>query len=49
MPEDAWIVVEVEGETPMGATWRQSTPYAITGAVFVDAEGDGWVGPRAGR
>jgi hypothetical protein len=45
VPEDAWIVVEVEGETSMGATWRGSTPYAITGAVLVDAEGDGWVAP----
>lgn len=49
VPEDSWIVVEVEGETSMGSTWRGSTPYAITGAVFVDAEGDGWVAPRAGE
>lgn len=49
VPEDAWIVVEVEGATPMGSTWRNTTPYAITGAVRIDAEGDGWVAPRAGE
>jgi hypothetical protein len=45
-PTDAWIVVEVEGATPMGATWRQVQPYAITNAVRVDTEGDGWTPPR---
>jgi hypothetical protein len=45
-PTDAWIVVEVEGATPMGATWRNVQPYAIANAIRVDTDGDGWTPPN---
>ncbi len=42
---DAWFVVEVVGDEPMGAAWRNQTPYAMTNAFFVDVDGDGWTAP----
>ena len=42
---DAWFVVEVEGIEPMGPTWRNQLPYAMTNAFFLDADGGGWVAP----
>lgn len=42
---DAWVVVEVRGDTPMGDAWRNTTPYAVTNAFFVDVDGDGWQAP----
>ncbi len=48
--DDAWFAVEVEGSVPMGAIWRNHTPYALTNAFFLDADGDGWTAPGlAGR
>ncbi|MFT7518128.1 MAG: hypothetical protein ACI9MC_000255 [Kiritimatiellia bacterium] len=44
--KDAWYVVEVQGDRAMGATWRGTTPYAVTNAFFLDVDGDGWTGPR---
>ena len=43
--QDAWFVVEVEGTEPLGDTWRNHTPYAMTNAFFLDVEGDGWDAP----
>ena len=42
---DAWVVVEVVGDTAMGDAWRNTTPYAITNAFFLDVSGDGWSAP----
>ncbi len=42
---DAWFVIEVQGSDPMGAAWRNATPYALTNAFFLDVEGDGWDPP----
>jgi len=42
---DAWFAVEVQGTEPMGDAWRNSTPYAMTNAFFLDVDGDGWVSP----
>ena len=33
---DAWFVVEVDGDTPLGHVWGSSTPYALTNAFFLD-------------
>ncbi len=43
---DGWLVVEVEGTTPMGAAWRDERPYAITNAFRLDRTGDGWMPGR---
>lgn len=45
--DDTWLVVEVEGTTPLGAAWRDALPYAVSNAVLVDVAGDGWTAPRA--
>jgi hypothetical protein len=42
---DAWFVVEVVGTVPMGAAWRNATPYAMSNAFFLDVDGDGWQAP----
>lgn len=47
VPADTWIVVEVAGTESLGATWRNSTPYAATNAFLVDSAGDGWTSPRS--
>ena len=44
-PDDAWFAVEVEGTESLGPLWRDFTPYAMTNAFFVDADGDGWDAP----
>ena len=43
--EDAWFVVEVEGDQSLGSWWGGAMPYAITNAIFLDAAGDGWDPP----
>jgi len=45
LTEDVWVVVEVVGDAVMGDAWRNTTPYAITNAFFVDVDGDGWTPP----
>jgi hypothetical protein len=47
LAEDTWVVVEVEGSTPMGAAWRDALPYAAANAFRVDVAGDGWTAPGA--
>ena len=42
---DAWYVVEVEGDQPMGGVWGGALPYAATNAFFLDVAGDGWEAP----
>ena len=42
---DAWFVVEVEGDQSLGDAWRNHTPYAISNALFLDVDGDGWEAP----
>ena len=42
---DAWVVVEVAGDTSLGDAWRNATPYALTNAFFIDVDGDGWQPP----
>lgn len=46
VPRDSWVVVEVAGEQPQGAMWRDALPYAATNAFFVDVAADGWTSPR---
>ena len=43
--QDSWYAVEVEGTAPMGFVWGSTIPYAITNAILVDVDGDGWVPP----
>lgn len=43
--EDAWFVVEVEGDQSLGSWWGGARPYAITNALYLDADGDGWDPP----
>ena len=43
--QDAWYVVEVWGESPLGAAWRDAAPYAVSNAIFQDVQGDGWAAP----
>ena len=45
VPDDAWVVVEVRGDTSLGDAWRNALPYAITNAFFVDPDADGWSAP----
>ena len=45
LEHDAWVVVEVEGSTSQGDTWRGAAPYAAANAVLVDIDGDGWQPP----
>ena len=45
LAEDAWFVVEVEGEQSLGSWWGGAQPYAITNALYLDAAGDGWDPP----
>ena len=42
---DAWFVVEVQGEQSLGSWWGGARPYAITNAIYLDADGDGWDPP----
>ena len=42
---DSWIVIEVQGDVPMGDAMRNFLPYAATNAFFVDVDGDGWTAP----
>ncbi len=42
---DAWYVVEVQGEVPLGDAWRNELPYAATNAFRLDVDGDGWEAP----
>ncbi|TNE84091.1 MAG: hypothetical protein EP330_30715 [Deltaproteobacteria bacterium] len=47
--EDAFFVVEAVGDTPMEPVWGY-TPWAMSAAVFVDVDADGWepsLGPMA--
>jgi hypothetical protein len=49
VPSDSWFVVVVEGDEPMVLPYRTvsgaPTPFAVTNPVWVDADGDGRVGP----
>ena len=39
------MVVEVVGDTRLGATWRNTTAHAFTNAFYLDVDGDGWEAP----
>ncbi len=45
--EDAWFVVEAEGDESLGGVWGSSIAYAVSNAFFFDVGGDGWSGPVA--
>ena len=45
LPEDAWVVVEVDGGAAQGGWWGGHAPYGVTNAFFVDVAGDGWTPP----
>jgi len=42
---DAWYAIEVVGTESLGDAWRNTTPYAMTNAFFVDVDGMGWSAP----
>jgi hypothetical protein len=46
---DSWFVVEARGSQGLGGPWGSAVPFAITNALFLDADGDGWQGPGAWR
>ena len=43
--EDAWYVVEVQGDEGLGDAWRNEPPYAAANAFRLDVDGDGWSAP----
>ena len=42
--EDASYVVVAEGDTTMDPVWS-SRPWAMSAAIRVDTDGDGWTAP----
>jgi hypothetical protein len=42
---DSWFAVEVTGSVSQGPAWRDQTPYALSNAIRLDVDGDGWQAP----
>ncbi len=42
---DAWYAVDAEGTQPMDPVVDGAIPYGLTGALYVDVDGDGWTPP----
>lgn len=42
---DAFYVVIAESDTPMAPVWPNRTAWAMSNAIFVDVDGDGWEPP----
>jgi len=47
--EDAWFAVEVDEGAAQGHAWGGHPPYALTNALFLDADGGGWTAPDLPR
>lgn len=47
--EDRWFAVEVDEGQAQGQAWGGHPPYALTNALFLDVEGDGWIAPMEPR
>jgi len=45
--EDAWFVLEAQGDESLGGIWGSSVAYAVSNAFLFDVDGDGWSGPAA--
>jgi hypothetical protein len=42
---DAWYTVRATGQTDMGPVYSGQTPWAMTNAIYVDLDGEGWTPP----
>jgi hypothetical protein len=45
---DAVYIVMARGDSPMAPVYSGTLPWAMTAAIRVDVDGDGWTAPKAG-